>query len=268
MRFVEHHESIENDFIRTHNPKVDKCLIKNDYKRRKTMPIKIKKFDPLIAGKSNEGTILFAEVIPDGYKAPFKSAYGYLLNNQTMAGHAHETDEIYIVLSGTGYVTIGEKNREVSVGEVVAIPPNTWHTMMCTNKNKAPFIWAALWWDHIDGAEAFGKEICVQRFEKDKAYKSHQETILADKVVPATLKTPFEHAFGYLENGNTMELHAHPTNEFYIVFSGKGFAVVGDESAEIGPRDVIAIPPNKMHTMTAQEKGSLLWAALWWEHID
>lgn len=110
--------------------------------------------------------------------------------------------------------------------------------------------------------------IHVQRFEKDKAYKAHKDTILADKVVPAVLKAPFEHAYGYLENGNTMELHAHPADEIYIVYSGKGTVTVGDETLGIGPGDVIEIPPDMLHTMTSQKNGSLLWAALWWKHIE
>jgi mannose-6-phosphate isomerase-like protein (cupin superfamily) len=206
--------------------------------------------------------------MPDGFKAPFSHAYGYLMNSQSMAGHAHATDEIYLVLSGSGYVTIGGKNRAVSTGDLVAIPPNIWHTMMCTDKDKAPFLWAALWWEHIDGADAFEEEICVKRFEKDKAIAAHEGTILADSVVPPTLRTPFEHAYGYLENGGTMEAHSHADDEVYIVISGKGLMTVGDESVAVGERDVIAIPSNMTHTITAQGNEPFLWAALWWAHIS
>jgi len=109
--------------------------------------------------------------------------------------------------------------------------------------------------------------IHIQRFEKDKAEKAHQDTILADKVVPDVLRTPFGHAYGYLEDGHAMELHAHPTSEFYIVYAGEGFVTVGQERCAVGPGDVIEIPPNAMHTMTAGEKGAFLWAAFWWQAL-
>jgi len=110
--------------------------------------------------------------------------------------------------------------------------------------------------------------IDIQHFAKDQAYGSHNGTILADKVVPNSLKAPFEHAFGYLEDGNTMEGHSHPTDEIYIVCRGKGIVTVGEEQAEVVEGDVVAIPPNTYHTMTAQEHGSFLWATFWWPHID
>ncbi len=230
------------------------------------MSIIKKKFDPNNARVSHEGTILASDVVPEGYNAPFKHAYGYLLNNQTMAGHAHETDEIYIVLEGTGYVTVGGKNKQVSAGDVIAIPPNVWHTMMCTDQDKAPFLWAALWWPHMDNDKVFGEEIVVKRFDKDTAYHAHQDTILADLVVPEELKCPFWHQYGYLTKGNTMELHKHPTDEIYIVYSGQLTVTVDDEQEVVEAGDVIAIPPNLMHTMTALSEEAV-WAALWWEHI-
>lgn len=229
------------------------------------MTILKKKFNPATAKKAHEGTILASGVVPEGLKAPFEHAYGYLLNEQTMAGHAHETDEIYIVLEGTGYVTVGGKNRKVSAGDVVAIPPNVWHTMMCTEADEAPFLWAALWWPHICTEKAFTEEISVKRFDKNTAYKAHKDTILADLVVPSELKAPFRHQYGYLTKGNTMELHKHPTDEIYIVYSGEAYVTVGDETEIAGPGDVIAIPPDILHTMTAKSD-EVIWAALWWEH--
>ena len=82
--------------------------------------------------------------------------------------------------------------------------------------------------------------------------------------LPTCIMAPFAHAYGYLEDGNAMESHKHPANEVYIVYSGEGFVTVGDERRAVGPGDVIEIPPDTPHTMTAPEKGAFLWAALWW----
>lgn len=111
------------------------------------MVIDVKRFNPETAYSSHDGTILAEKVVPPSINAPFDHQYGYLLNGQSMAGHAHATDEIYIVMSGSGYVMVGGENRAVSVGDVIAIPSGQWHTMMCTEQDQAPFLWAALWWE-------------------------------------------------------------------------------------------------------------------------
>ncbi len=227
-----------------------------------------KKFDPMHAYHSHEGTILASDVTPEGFSVPFQHAYGYLLNSGAMAGHAHPTDEIYLVLSGSGYVILGGKNRAVSAGDVVAIPPNTWHTMLCTEKDEAPFLWAALWWDHMEGAKSkwnSSDEIPVLRFSKESATPAHGGTILASEVVPDVLACPFGHAYGYLENGNSMEAHSHPTKEFYVFYEGNGTMTVAGETEAVGPGDVVAIPPNEIHSVTANSGENLLFAAFWWE---
>lgn len=229
------------------------------------MAINIVKFDPETAYTAHEGTILALPVIPKEMKAPFKHQYGYLTKNRGMAGHAHPTDEIYIVNSGSGYVMVGGKLRHVKAGDVIAIPHDVWHTMLCTENDDEPFLWAALWWDEVPG-DTKTDEIDVLAFDKDKATKAHQDTILASPVVPASLAAPFSHAYGYLEDGGTMELHAHPTSEVYIVYSGTGTVVVGDEEAEVGPGDVIEIPENVLHTMKGKKGVPFLWAALWWQN--
>ncbi|MDR0472869.1 MAG: cupin domain-containing protein [Treponema sp.] len=233
------------------------------------MAINIRRFDPANSVPGHEGTILASSVLPDTMTAPFWHQYGYLKNKgSAMAGHAHSADEIYIVLSGTGQVILGGKTRAVSAGNTIVIPSGQWHTMLCTDKDEAPLLWAALWWDKIPGSSVEKTDtIYVQHFEKDKAHKAHEGTILADAVVPSVMKPPFGHAYGYLEDGNEMELHAHPTDEFYIVYSGKGFVIVGDEKRAVEPGDVIEIPRNVMHSMTAQNKSSFLWAAFWWEPV-
>lgn len=236
------------------------------------MPLIRKKFDPNNSYVSHWGTILASDVVPEGYKAPFQHAYGYLLETgKTMGGHAHETDEIYMVLSGSGYVIQDGNNKEVKAGDVVAVPANVWHTMMCTDKNEAPFLWAAFWWDRVEGSEGLWKPedgICVRRFEKETATPAHEGTILASPVLPKEIKAPFGDAYGYITAGNNMGLDCHPTDEMYVVFSGKGTMTVDGETEEIGPGDVIAIPPNATHTIGAAEDSDLLFAAFWWDSLQ
>jgi len=227
------------------------------------MAIQIAHFDAATAYTSHEGTILAQRVTPEGLETPFWHQYGHLTRNRAMAGHAHETDEIYIVMEGSGYVMLGGEVRPVKAGDVVAIPHGVWHTMICTERDCEPFLWAALWWDAIPGGvRTNGMD--VLRFERETAHLAHIDTILASEVVPASIKAPFDHAYGYLHDGGEMELHNHPKHEFYIVFEGTGTVTVDDETAPVRPGDVINIPPNAMHTMTGKKNEPFLWAAFWW----
>ena len=62
---------------------------------------------------------------------------------------------------------------------------------------------------------------------------------------------------GYLELANEFEVavggevfpHTHPTHEFYFVMRGAGTMVIGDERREIGPGDLVYIPPNAVHSL-------------------
>lgn len=105
----------------------------------------------------------------------------------------------------------------------------------------------------------------ITRFDPETAPGGHNDTILAGGIVPPSLHAPIGHAYGYLTSGNSMEGHDHPTEEFYMVMSGEGIVTVGEETAQVGPGDVIAIPPGAWHTMTCKEGGQpFLWAAFWW----
>ncbi|MDR1059674.1 MAG: cupin domain-containing protein [Clostridiales bacterium] len=232
------------------------------------MAINIAKFDPASAYKAHEGTILAQPVLPGGVKAPFRHQYGYLMKGGAMAGHAHPTDEIYIVLSGSGIVILGGRNRRVKAGDVVAIPGGEWHTMLCAESDEEPFLWGALWWEPVAGGTPAAGGIEVKAFREGAAYRAHQDTILADKVVPASLAAPFSHQYGYLGDGGEMELHSHPAMEVYIVFYGSGTVIVGGEEAPIGPGDVIEIPPGEPHTVRGKAGVPLLWAALWWPDAE
>lgn len=110
----------------------------------------IQRFMKEKAAKSHGGTILASDVLPTGMKAPFKHAWGYLENQSQMEGHSHPTAEIYIVIQGKGIVVIGDERQDVGVGDVIEIPPNNYHTMIC--EDLGPFLWAALWWDESENA--------------------------------------------------------------------------------------------------------------------
>lgn len=104
----------------------------------------IKHFDKKLAQPAHEGTILADDVLPEGMKAPFDHAWGYLENNSKMEGHSHPHEEIYIVIRGEGLVHVGEETEKIIPGDVIEIPADEYHTMSC--RDGGPLLWAALWW--------------------------------------------------------------------------------------------------------------------------
>ena len=104
----------------------------------------------------------------------------------------------------------------------------------------------------------------ISRFDPKTAKRAHENTILASEVLPAGMKAPFHHAWGYLTGKGEMELHAHPTHEVYFFFEGDGIMVLGDERRAVTCGDVVDIPPDIMHTVANETDAPLLWAALWW----
>ncbi len=225
--------------------------------------ISVARFSEKTAVQAHEGTILGANVLPEGTKAPFRHFYGYLENWHAMAGHAHPTDEIYHILQGSGTVIVGGLSRDVSAGDIVVIPANVWHTQVC--RDGGPYLWAAYWWEVIPEGRNVPEDVLqVKRFNKETAFPAHGGTILADAVLPDGLTAPFGHAYGYMDDGGTMEGHRHPTVEIYVIEEGTGVISIDGEETVLEKGDVVTIPPNAWHELTAKN-GSLTWFAFWWD---
>lgn len=70
---------------------------------------------------------------------------------------------------------------------------------------------------------------------------------------------------GYLELVNEFEVaaggavfpHSHPTHEFYFVMTGHGVMTVGDEDRDVGPGDLVYIPPDIVHSLAPTGGGAI-----------
>ena len=103
------------------------------------------KFKPLTAQKAHADTILASGVLPDGVKAPFDHAWGYLGGPGEMEAHRHYKEEVYFFFDGEGYVVVDGEKQPVGPGDVVEVPPDAVHTV--GNESDQPLLWAALWWN-------------------------------------------------------------------------------------------------------------------------
>jgi mannose-6-phosphate isomerase-like protein (cupin superfamily) len=52
-----------------------------------------------------------------------------------------------------------------------------------------------------------------------------------------------------VDGGGAVHPHSHPTTEFYYVTSGYARMTIGDETREIGPGDLVLIPPDVIHSI-------------------
>jgi mannose-6-phosphate isomerase-like protein (cupin superfamily) len=51
----------------------------------------------------------------------------YLFDDQEDIQTLHQTDEVYLVLEGGGYIDINEKRRRITKDSVIFVPSNTKH---------------------------------------------------------------------------------------------------------------------------------------------
>jgi mannose-6-phosphate isomerase-like protein (cupin superfamily) len=71
----------------------------------------------------------------------FVSGYSNLFPNGSIPLHSHENEEVYIILSGKGKMTVGEKTEEVEEITAVYIPPNTKHSLINTGDENLTILY-------------------------------------------------------------------------------------------------------------------------------
>jgi mannose-6-phosphate isomerase-like protein (cupin superfamily) len=57
--------------------------------------------------------------------------------------HSHGPQQVYVITRGSGRMKVGEDEREVTVGHIVFIPPNTEHGIVNTGDEVLTYISAA-----------------------------------------------------------------------------------------------------------------------------
>lgn len=108
-----------------------------------SLAVTVQRFDQETAHKAHGDTIWAAPFLPHDMDAPFDSAWGYLEGPGSLEPHSHPADEIYFIFQGRGRVVVAGEEAGVSVGDVISIPANAEHSMIC---DEGPLLWAAIWW--------------------------------------------------------------------------------------------------------------------------
>lgn len=76
---------------------------------------------------------------------PFHGSIAILQPNEITMAHKHIQEEIWLILSGKGKLTIENETSELYRGEMIYIPAKKIHQIQnVSHKNKLIFL--ALWW--------------------------------------------------------------------------------------------------------------------------
>jgi mannose-6-phosphate isomerase-like protein (cupin superfamily) len=57
--------------------------------------------------------------------------------------HSHENEQCYVILEGTGEMTVGDETQTVATGDTVFIPSHAPHGLLNTGKGRLVYISAA-----------------------------------------------------------------------------------------------------------------------------
>lgn len=82
-------------------------------------------------------------------------------------------------------------------------------------------------------------------------------------------RTPFGSGWTHLAPGQLTKQHQHHELETYFVAYGRGAMTVDDETVEVGPGDVIFMPPFFSHELrNTSETEDLLFLSVYWEDMS
>jgi mannose-6-phosphate isomerase-like protein (cupin superfamily) len=82
----------------------------------------------------------------DGIVArPWGGAWVKVLPGETLTPHAHEENEVFFVVRGSGLLRHGEESHRVGFGSSMYMEPDVEHRL--TNDGAEDLIFVAVWWD-------------------------------------------------------------------------------------------------------------------------
>jgi mannose-6-phosphate isomerase-like protein (cupin superfamily) len=192
----------------------------------------------------------------------------FLIEQEIAAGAppapgSRSAHQYYYVLAGHGLMNVGAETREVAPGDLVSVPPDTIHAIAPVSEH-APVRFLAY---AVSAPSAAPLELPDAPSERlDGALYRSTRAIMPVRSEDGTRTTwwlvePGElagiTAGGFLELTNEWEVagggavhrHAHPTYEFYYGLTGRGVMTLDDEDREVGPGDLVLIPPDVPHSI-------------------
>ena len=83
---------------------------------------------------------------------------------------------------------------------------------------------------------------------------------------PEVVTTPFGTGWLVVEPGRRTKPHNHHEHETFFILRGRGKMTAGGDSREVGPGDVIYLPPFGEHILeNVSPSDDLHFLSIWWE---
>jgi mannose-6-phosphate isomerase-like protein (cupin superfamily) len=73
------------------------------------------------------------------------SAIASVRPNEATSPHSHDEEETFIILGGTGVISIDERTESIQRGDVIYLPRHSRHTIRNTS-GKQPLEFLTIWW--------------------------------------------------------------------------------------------------------------------------
>ena len=190
------------------------------------------------------------------FLAELEVAGGAELPPHVLAGH-----EYFYMLAGRGLMTVGGETREVGPFDLVSVPPDVPRSLAPASPHAPVRLLAyAVGESQAGEVPGLGEPGATgggqYRSIRDAApTHPHEGVSVWWLVAPGELSGIT--AGGHLELANEWEVdgggavhtHAHPTYEFYYGLTGRGVMTLDGEDREVGPGDLVLIPPDAPHSI-------------------
>jgi len=83
---------------------------------------------------------------PDTVETPWGSAWMMIKPGASSLPHNHDEQETFIILKGTGQMSVNDETRAVSKGDVIYLPPFSQHSLLNTSDNEDLEL-LCIWWE-------------------------------------------------------------------------------------------------------------------------
>ncbi|MBV9564819.1 MAG: cupin domain-containing protein [Bradyrhizobium sp.] len=82
---------------------------------------------------------------PETVDTPWGSAWMTVKPGSSSTPHSHAERETFIILDGTGLMTVDQESRQVTKGDVIYLPPESQHSLQNTSASQDLEL-LCIWW--------------------------------------------------------------------------------------------------------------------------
>src|SRR5947199_1024029 len=82
---------------------------------------------------------------PDVADPLWGSAIASVRPNEATTPHSHDEEETFVILRGSGVISVDEQTQNIERGDVIYLPRHSRHTV-CNTSSEQPLEFLTIWW--------------------------------------------------------------------------------------------------------------------------